>query len=508
MELSIQACAEARWSALRFGGRILTHLLFTRKASTRMQKRAPAAALILALLLMTSTGTVRADNPRETPLVKAIRRARPAVVNIHSEKTAPYSPGDAAFGASPQRARKINGMGTGIIIDERGYIITNHHVVNGVDSLRVTLDNGGHYEATVVSEDPVRDLALLKIQMREPLSVMPLGTSSDLMLGETVFAVGNAFGYENTITLGIVSALHRDVEVNDTQSYKNLIQTDAAINPGNSGGPLININGEIVGINVAIRAGAQKIGFAIPIDDARRVIADLMKVEYFDGTYHGLVGRDVKNANERKLVVESARPGSPAEVAGLKPEDVIVRAGDYAVNDEADFERALLGHRAGDDVSVMIKRDGKMETISLKLAAATGELAAVGGTGNIIVHGLPGANNVAAASSQTPEVDADSQRIWDVIGIRAVKIARTNPSLLNSKYEGGLQVLSIRPDSPAARSGIQARDVLVGLDRYQTVKSTDVSWVLDHHESEYVRFHVYRANDTLYGDMALGTALR
>ena len=139
-------------------------------------------------------------------------------------KRPPHTPGDAAFGVSPQRVRKINGMGTGIIIDERGYIITNHHVVNGVDSLHVTLDNGGHYEATVVSEDPVRDLALLKIQTREPLTVMPLGTSSDLMLGETVFAVGNAFGYENTITLGIVSALHRDVEVNDTQSYKNLIQ--------------------------------------------------------------------------------------------------------------------------------------------------------------------------------------------------------------------------------------------------------------------------------------------
>jgi serine protease Do len=506
MELSIQACAEARWSALRFGGRILTHLLFTRKASTRMQKRAPAASLILALFLMTFAAAVRADNARETPLVKAIRRARPAVVNIHSEKTVPYTPGDPTFGTTPTRGRKINGMGTGIIIDERGYIITNHHVVNGVDSLRVTLDNGGNYEATIVSEDPVRDLALLKIQSREPLTVMPLGTSSDLMLGETVFAVGNAFGYENTITVGIISALHRDVEVNDTQSYKNLIQTDAAINPGNSGGPLINVNGEIVGINVAIRAGAQKIGFAIPIDDARRVMADLMKIEYFDGTYHGLVGRDVKNTNERKLVVESARPGSPAEMAGLKPADVILRAGDYAVNDEADFERALLGHRVGDEISMIVKREGKTETVSLKLAAATGELAAIGGTGNIVVHGLPG--TVAAASSQSSDLDADSQRIWDVVGIRVLKIARSNPSLLNSKYEGGLQVLSIRPDSPAARSGIQPRDVLVGLDRYQTVKSTDVSWVLDHHETEYVRFHVYRANDTLYGDMALSMPAR
>ena len=228
-----------------------------------MQKRAPAASLFFALFLATFTGS-GADDARETPLVKAIRRARPAVVNIHSEKTAPYAPGDAAFGTPTHRRRKINGMGTGVIIDRRGYIVTNHHVVNGVDSLRVTLDNGGNYDATVITEDPVRDLALFKIQSREPLPVMPIGTSSDLMLGESVFAVGNAFGYENTITLGIVSALHRDVEVNDTQSYKNLIQTDAAINPGNSGGPLINVNGEIVGINVAIRAGARKSALPFP----------------------------------------------------------------------------------------------------------------------------------------------------------------------------------------------------------------------------------------------------
>ena len=322
------------------------------------------------------------------------------------------------------------------------------------------------------------------------------------MLGETVFAIGNAFGYENTITLGIVSALHRDVEVNDTQSYKNLIQTDAAINPGNSGGPLINVNGEIIGINVAIRAGAQKIGFAIPIDDARKVIADLMKVEYFDGTYHGMVGRDIKNGSERKLVVEGARPGSPAEIAGLRPDDIVLRAGDRPVMDEADFERALLGHAVGEEVRVLVQREGKNQTLSLKLAAATAEMASAA-TGNIVVHSMPG--NVAAIS-QSIDADPESQRIWESIGIRVLKIARSNPVLMNSKYEGGLQVLSVRPDSPASRSGIQQRDVLVGLDRYQTVKTTDVAYVLDHHETDYVRFHVYRSNDTLYGDMALSNS--
>ena len=456
-----------------------------------MLKRATPAALFLAIVLAFN-GTGRADDARYNPLVRAILRTRPAVVNIHSEKTAPPSPADPAFGTPGHRGRKINGMGTGIIIDERGYIITNHHVVNGVDSLRITLDNGSHYDAAVVSEDPVRDLALLKIQPSAPLTVMPIGTSSDLMLGESVFAVGNAFGYENTITVGIVSSLHRDVEVNETQSYKNLIQTDAAINPGNSGGPLINVNGEIIGINVAIRAGAQKIGFAIPIDDARKVIADLMKIEYFDGTYHGMVGRDVKNATERKLVVDVTRPGSPADSAGLRPLDVIVRAGEVDVNDQADFERALLGHHVGDEIRVLLKRDGRPENVSLKLAAVPGEILA-GGTGNIVVHA---------------EGDTESQRIWDSIGIRVSRIARTSPFLVNSKYEGGLQVVSVRPDSPAARSGIQQKDVLVGLGPYTTVRVEDVSYVLAHQSAEFVRFHVVRSNDTLYGDMSLGTQLR
>ncbi len=452
-----------------------------------MPKRSLAAALVLAFVLTSHCGTGRAADPRETPLVRAVKRARAAAVNIHSEKTA-YS-SDAAFGTG-KKGRKINGMGTGIVIDERGYIVTNHHVVNGVDSLTVTLDNGSTYNAVVISEDPVRDLAILKITPLAPLTVMPLGTSSDLMLGETVFAVGNAYGYENTITMGIISALTRNVEVNDTQSYKNLIQTDAAINPGNSGGPLVNMNGEVIGINVAIRANAQKIGFAIPIDDARKIIADLLKIEYFDGTQHGLVTRDFKTGGDRKLVIESAKPGSPAEAAGLKFGDVILRAGNVAVHDGADLERAFLGHKPGDDVHLIVKRGGKSEEIALRLASVSGEPLASGG-GSVIVHN---------------DVEPQSQRLWDVIGLRVAKVQRTHPSLVNSKYEGGLQIVSVRQDSPAARGGLQQRDILVGLDRWSTLKLEDVTWVLDHRQAEIVnplRYHIVRSNEPFYGDMVL-----
>ena len=159
-------------------------------------------------------------------------------------------------------------MGTGTIVDERGYILTNYHVVSDVRRIEVTLDDGRGCTAELVAYDAAADLAVIKIPAPKPLPVIRIGTSSDLMEGESVIALGNAFGYEQTVTRGIISALGRDVQVSDTQAYDDLIQTDASINPGNSGGPLLNIDGEMIGVNVAVRAGAQGIGFAIPIDNA------------------------------------------------------------------------------------------------------------------------------------------------------------------------------------------------------------------------------------------------
>ena len=190
---------------------------------------------------------------------------RGAVVNIHSERTVQVPVGDELFAHAPLQNR-VNGMGTGIIIDPRGYIITNQHVVDDVSVIRVHLTDGSSHTARVLVRDHESDLALLKIDVSRPLPTMPLGTSSDVMVGETVIAIGNAYGYEHTVTVGIVSAIKRDVTLNKEVSYKALIQTDASINPGNSGGPLLNINGELIGVNVAIRAGAQGIGFAIPVD--------------------------------------------------------------------------------------------------------------------------------------------------------------------------------------------------------------------------------------------------
>jgi len=169
-------------------------------------------------------------------------------VNIHGQKLV------AANDDTSGEQRRVNGMGTGVVIDPRGYVVTNYHVVEGVRRIEVTLASGKTVSATLVSHDPRTDLAVIKVAADGPLPVIAIGTSSDLMIGETVLALGNAFGYEHTVTRGIISALHRDVEVSRTQRYDDLIQTDASINPGNSGGPLLNINGEMIGINVAVRA--------------------------------------------------------------------------------------------------------------------------------------------------------------------------------------------------------------------------------------------------------------
>ena len=181
-------------------------------------------------------------------------------------------------------------MGTGVVIDERGYVLTNHHVVDGVREIQVTLADGKHRTAKLLARDPDTDLAVIKLDLEagERLPVITIGTSSDLMPGEPVIAVGNAFGYENTVTRGIISALHRAVQVSDAQFYEDLIQTDASINPGNSGGPLLNIDGEMIGINVAVRAGAQGIGFAVPVDKAIDVAGELIAKTAAKKSWHGV----------------------------------------------------------------------------------------------------------------------------------------------------------------------------------------------------------------------------
>jgi serine protease Do len=435
----------------------------------------------------------QASEARQTPIVKAVERAKRAVVNIYSERTARDQ--DIFEGG---RGRKINGMGTGVIIDERGYIATNQHVVAEVDSLRVALFDGSTYAASVISYDRPHDVAIIKINSSKKLPVAPIGTSSDLMLGETVIAVGNPFGYEHTITVGVVSSLSRDVEVNEQQSYKNLLQTDASINPGSSGGPLLNVEGEVVGINVAIRAGAQRIGFAIPIDDARKHIAKLLNIQKLNETYHGLVTHDVKNGEQRKLVVDAADPNSPAATAGFQPGDEVVQVGPTPVTDQADLERACLGRGVGEALEVVVKRGSESVKLSMQLSPAPGAKVA-------------GAPAKPIARGQTPSVlveEGPPSKSWEILGLRVERVAATQLPSNQKKYRGGMRVTDVRPDSPASKSNIRKGDILVGLHVWETVKPQDVIWVIDHPELKTfdpLKFYIVRDRDVLYGHLRIGS---
>jgi serine protease Do len=464
-----------------------------KKQNPLMTKRLPAAGIVALVVLLGACALAPASERRQTPLVKAVERAKVSVVNIHSEKTT--RTGDALFTGS--KGKKVNGMGTGIVVDERGYIVTNHHVVHEVDTLRCTLFDGSTYNAQVVSTDREHDLAIIKIDATRPLTVMPLGTSSDLMLGETVIAVGNAYGYEHTVTAGIISALSRDVEVNEKQSYKNLIQTDASINPGNSGGPLLNLDGEVVGINVAIRAGAQRIGFAIPIDDARRVLAALLSVEKLSHTQHGVVARDVKSADRRLLIVEETEANSPAAAAGLRAGDVVVKAGTVDVTDAADFERALLGRAAGETIDVQVRRDGTPLALALTLSEAARQRRQITADNSIVR-----ANN----GSQTTTIE---DKAWQVLGVKLARMAPGERPSVGPRYRGGMRVVDVRPSSAAAINGIQPGDLLVGLHIWETLTHDNIAYVLDHPQFTSfnpVKFYIIRGNETLYGHLRVATA--
>ena len=448
-------------------------------------RRVMLAAVVCASL--SDPSNLKAEDPRETPLVRAVQKSKKSVVNIHTERMSVEDKDSRFFSA---KSRKVTGMGTGVIVDERGYLVTNYHVIQDVDVITVTLDGGSTYEGRPVSYDRKHDLAVVKIAATEPLTVMHMGTSSDLMLAETVYAVGNAFGYEHTVTAGIISQLHRDVEVDETQSYENLIQTDASINPGNSGGPLINLNGEVIGINVAIRSGAQRIGFAIPIDDARLTIARLLSVERLNGIPHGLATKDVKSSTEKKLVVEQVAAESAADLCGIRIGDVIRAVRGMTVLDGTDLERSLLDLPRGKVVDVVVARDGREQTLQLTIGVgkpAGVQVAAVSQQQDVVVSKpvtkTAEAPSVAFADPEQSVMD----RAWELLGLRLESLSESERMEIASKaypgarkavrYNGGLRVVSVRSGSVASRF-VNDGDILLGLDGFETLGSTNIRYIL------------------------------
>ena len=430
---------------------------------------------------------------RLTPVVRAVRDAAPAVVNIQGQKSITDGVDGVRGAAVP---RQVNGMGTGIIIDPRGYILTNYHVVDGVRQINVTLNEGQQYIAQLVANDKETDLAVIRIRASHSLSTLRIGTSSDLMPAEPVIAVGNAFGYENTVTTGIISALHRNVQVNETQQYLDLIQTDASINPGNSGGPLLNINGEMIGVNVAVRAGAQGIGFAIPADKALEVAANLMSIERLDNTWHGITPVAIGSPTGAVTVVRLDR-NSPAEVSGLQRGDQLVRIGTVAIHRPLDVERALLGRGVGDRIPVIVERNGAEVELDLRLAAR----------GRRPVRGPELSSPTTSTVAEAGPTDEFERATWDALGLVLATESASDMRARGQSYKGGMRVTAVRPDGAAAEQGVLVGDVLIRVHRWYTTSESDIRYIVNRADQlasqGKVRFDILRDGERYFGEIAL-----
>jgi len=327
-------------------------------------------SLTVAATAATPNDETSVDVARD-PIVMAVQKVIPAVVNISTERVVQRRFNDPFadfyrqfFGLPPlPRSEGVQSLGSGVIVDEDGWIVTNWHVVRPASKITVVLTDGTKFDAQYVSGDEKNDLALLKIQPTKPLKAVEIGEGQTL-LGETVVAIGNPFGFDHTVTRGVISAKNRSWPLDDPQ-FTDVLQTDAAINPGNSGGPLIDLRGQLVGINMAILSQAQGIGFAIPASRVANLLAAWFSPEKRSHVWLGLRFQ----LASRGIVIADVKPDSPAAKAGALKGDKIVSVDGQRYRDVLRLERMLIHEAAGDVVRFGVERGGQEVLYSVTLAS-------------------------------------------------------------------------------------------------------------------------------------------
>lgn len=387
---------------------------------------------------------------RRSDIVQVVEKVAPAVVNIAAEQTVRRRASlfdEFFFGVDPRRGNdKAQSLGSGVIIDPKGVILTNDHVISGASRILATTKSGQELECEVIGSDADNDLAVLRVRNpRGSLPTIRLGTSSGLLIGETIVAIGNPFGLSNTVTAGVVSALGRSVRGDQNQRlYTDFIQIDAPINPGNSGGPVVNIDGEMIGIATAIIGGAQGIGFATPVDRARRIVDDLLRFGEVRAVWIGVRGRTISSGDggldrPRGYRVRSVSPGSPAARAGIRNGDVIVSLDGSAIESQDAFETALASRGPGRPMKFVLRNGGGDRTVTVQ--------------------------------GQAPPPDLGVQILREQLGVGL------------SAVRGGVRMNVIDRSGPAARAGIESGDLLLALNGGRVASVNDVNHVLQRDHS-------------------------
>jgi Do/DeqQ family serine protease len=383
-------------------------------------------------------------------------RVTPAVVNVSTVSSKATAPGE-----DPERFREYFGeefyekyfkrrpredaraSGSGVIVDPKGYILTNNHVVENAREITVRLSDSRRFTATLVGRDPKTDLAVLKIDSPNPLPVAEMGDSDRLKVGQWAIAIGNPFGLDRTVTVGIISATARTRV--GVATYENFIQTDASINPGNSGGPLLNLDGRVIGVNTAIVAAGQGIGFSIPINEARLVMNQLIKTGKVVRGWLGVAIQDVTDelatsfgVREREgVLVADVIKGGPAEKAGVRPGDVVVEFNGSKIREVPDLQRRVASVTPGETVKLTVVRDKQPVAVSVAIGEMPSEEAAV-----------------AAVERET-----------EGLGMQVDTLTADAADRLGLPFSQGLIVTDVASGGPADRAGLRRGDVIIEVER-------------------------------------------